>query len=340
MRLKTGLRVGISGIALLLAGCGGHESERPARAQLDPVAVETAPVQASTDLRVQEVAGAVESELTAEVRAKVMGQVGEVLVQAGQRIEAGQTAIVLEAAELGARVARAEAEAKQAELELARVARLLESKAASPQDYDRAEAAHRATQAVLDELRTYAGYLTVTAPFGGVVSRVDVDPGDLASPGSPLFALYDDAQLVARVEVPESLAEGLVKGESFAMRIGTRADAIRGSVFERAPVSDPVRRTVSVKLLLPPGTGAQPGEFVRVDFPVAGKASLTVPRDAVFRRGQLEYVYVVDAGHARLRLVKTGRDYDRVVEVLSGLREGELVVVSDVAAVSDGQPIK
>ena len=102
---------------------------------------------------------------------------------------------------------------------------------------------------------------------------------------------------------------------------------------------DLVSRTFNVKLDLPPTEGLRTGQFGRVSVPVAETKLLLVPQSAVLKRGQMEIVFVAKDGKAALRLVKTGKVLDARVEVLSGIEEGEQVIVSDIARLADGQPV-
>jgi multidrug efflux pump subunit AcrA (membrane-fusion protein) len=92
-----------------------------------------------------------------------------------------------------------------------------------------------------------------------------------------------------------------------------------------------------VKLDLPKDQRLRSGMFGRLRLSIGEKEILAVPKSAVFERGQLAGVYVVAGdGVARLRLIKTGKQYDDLVEVLSGLNEGDRIVVDNVAEVADG----
>ena len=104
-------------------------------------------------------------------------------------------------------------------------------------------------------------------------------------------------------------------------------------------MADPVSRTFQVKLDLPAAEGLRTGQFGRVAVPMAEMQLLMVPKDSVIKRGQMELIFVVKEGHVNLRLVKTGKAINGSIEVLSGLEEGEQVVISDVSKLADGQPV-
>jgi multidrug efflux pump subunit AcrA (membrane-fusion protein) len=116
-------------------------------------------------------------------------------------------------------------------------------------------------------------------------------------------------------------------------------------VVEIVPASDPASRTYLVKIsIAPPGGNQQiirSGLYGKARFVTGQMQAITIPQKAVVERGQLTSVYVVDqSGIARMRLVKTGKPYSDRVEVLSGLREGEQIVVDSVAVVNDGSRVR
>jgi len=115
--------------------------------------------------------------------------------------------------------------------------------------------------------------------------------------------------------------------------------ALDGTVVEIAPSADPGSRTFVAKIDLPPTPGLRPGQFGRVAIPIGEFAALRVPDSALLRRGQMEIAFVVEDGHARMRLVKSGQRVGGEVELLSGVDPGETIVVEGAAALSDGQPV-
>jgi hypothetical protein len=106
-------------------------------------------------------------------------------------------------------------------------------------------------------------------------------------------------------------------------------------VSEIVPEAEASSRAFQVKVTGPCPTGIYSGMFGRILIPLAEETILVVPRTAVQRVGQLELVDVAENGQALRRAIRTGRDFDDEVEVLSGLREGEHVITRSAAT---GQP--
>ena len=120
---------------------------------------------------------------------------------------------------------------------------------------------------------------------------------------------------------------------------------LAGTVVEIVPASDPASRTYLVKISITLPSGNQQiirsGLYGKARFITGQTQAITIPQKAVVENGQLTSVYVVDqSGIARMRLVKTGKTYAERVEMLSGLKEGEQIVVDGVAAVNDGSRVR
>jgi RND family efflux transporter MFP subunit len=139
--------------------------------------------------------------------------------------------------------------------------------------------------------------------------------------------------------VPESLIGRVRIGDTIAVAVDAVRVTVPGEVGEIAPASDPASRTTLVKIDMPANPAFRSGMFGRARIPTDAPPSLRVPGAAVLQRGQLEFVFVVREGVAHLRIVRTGRREGDRVEILSGLDEGEGVVVESASALVDGQPV-
>jgi hypothetical protein len=115
---------------------------------------------------------------------------------------------------------------------------------------------------------------------------------------------------------------------------------VHGTVAEIARAIDADSRAALVKIDLPASPGMTTGTFGRARLPGAARRGLTVPAAALVARGQLRYVFVVEEGRARLRLVNAGRVTEGRAEILAGLSEGETVVVSPPPGLTDNRPVR
>lgn len=326
-------------LLLSLASCGKQEPKNPTTAALPNQAVKTHLVTLASYQATEDVVGTVRSKQRAVIEAKVSGRVLQYLVTPGQTVKSGDMLAELDAQEIRARREQASAMLEQASKEMDRTKQLIASNAISRQDFDSAEAKLKVARAALNEADTMLGYARVTAPFDGVITRKLADVGDLAMPGKPLMETEAPSSLRFEADVPEAILDRIKLGVKMQVKVSSVPQAFDATVSEIAPVADAVSRTFQVKFDLPASEGLRTGQFGRVSVPVAEAMMLQVPREAVMKRGQMEMVYVVRDQKAALRLVKTGKVMTANIEILSGLEEGEAVVISDVAKLLDGQSV-
>ncbi|MBS1214326.1 MAG: efflux transporter, family, subunit, partial [Proteobacteria bacterium] len=226
----------------------------------------------------------------------------------------------------------AEAQAARAGADARRIQNLFDKEAATQQTLDAALAEAHTAQAQVAEARagigaadSLASETVLRAPFDGAVVQRLLEPGDMAMPGSPVLILQSEQRLRIEAAIPESCARAIEPGQVLTARIGEKRLPVK--VEEIAPAADPTTRTVLVKAALDDGAGATPGTFAWLEQSCSRRVVLQIPAGAVTRRGQLESVRVLLDGRARLRHVRTGKLHDGMIEVLSGLNEGDQVLV-------------
>jgi membrane fusion protein, multidrug efflux system len=288
----------------------------------------------------EEVVGTVRARLRATIEAKTSGRIAEMPVVLGQKIKAGELLARLDAPEIKARLEQSEASLKQAEQDWNRISALFNQQAATRADYDAANSRYLVAKGAVAEARAMMSYIEVLAPFDGVVTRKWVDVGDLATPGRPLVNIEDPTRLQLEADVPEAIAANVKPDVRMAVRLGQSTGEVFGTVAEIAPIADPASRTFSVKLDLQDSPGLMSGQFARLIVPMGEISSMRVPASAVVQRGQMEIVFAVENRHALLHLVKTGRRANDEIEILSGLDEGDAVVVDHASQLLDGQPLE
>jgi RND family efflux transporter MFP subunit len=339
--MKRNLLLALSGLVLLALGigCRHHEPNPVSTENLPSAPVTVHRLEARETELIEETVGTVRSKRHARIEAKVSGRVLEVLVVVGQTVRAGEVLVRLEVSETRARLEQARAVDEQARSDFRRLASLLERQAATPAEFESIQARARAAAAAVKELESLAGNGEIAAPFDAVVTSKSVETGDLAMPGKPLIELEDPQTMRLEVQVGESLIRHLQPGLALPVRAPSWDGPVQGVVSEISPAADPASRTLLVKLELPSTPRLRSGAFARVDLPGGRAKSLRVPSVAVIQRGQLELVFVAAEGHARLRLVKSGRVSGAETELLAGVSAGESVIVEGASGLRDGQPI-
>jgi RND family efflux transporter MFP subunit len=340
-----------------LAGCSGERRPEPSATEtVSGVAVIVA--QKTTVPDWLEAVGTVRAAQTSQVASQMMGNILEIRVREGDRVQAGQILATLDDSQPRAAVEQAAAAVTAAQKEVSsaeanfalaeatfrRYQQLFDRKSVSPQEFDEIKARYQSAEArrdmaraalaqaeaALAQSRTSLGYSKIHAPFSGVVTQKKADTGTLAAPGMPIFTIEDTRSFRLEATVDE--------GDIRIVRVGEMApvflDALGGTelsgkVVQIVPAADPASRSFLVKIELPADARLHSGLFGRAKFTRGEQSAILIPQAAVVTRGQLQGIFVLDAnGIAGLRYVTLGKSVAEQVEVLSGLQEGEKLIAA------------
>jgi RND family efflux transporter MFP subunit len=328
----------------------------PAPAVATGSSIPTATVSASVSGISYVLDGVVQAVKQSTVAAQATGRITRFNVKAGDHVRAGQVLVSIDdrEAQVGAQHAQAqinqaEADLRNAQAQSARTRTLQSQGFVSQAALDTTEAqlqsakAQRAqAEASLRQSGLSQGYTQVTAPLDGWVLQTFAQAGDLAVPGTPLLVVYAPQPLRAVVQVPASRNAAVRQSQQTTVWVdGDTPQGIKPLNRLEVPSSDPVSQTTEWRLDLPAKEAAHllPGQQVRVAFAGASNANshtaqrLLVPAAAVVRRGELSAVYVASSQGFALRAVRLGANQGAgLVEVLSGLRAGEVVATDPLRA--------
>lgn len=340
MKVKQFMAILAIAAATLSTACRQEQNaQTKTTTAVAPMAVHSAKVEKKAAANQVELMGTVQAVERAEISAKITGNIINLPLEVGTRVKSGQLLVELSAQEISAQVQQAKAQLEQARRNLAREENLAKRNAATPETVKAfedslriADAGYRTSMAMLDFTR-------IIAPFSGIVSRKMASVGDLATPGKPLLHLEEENNLQVVTDIPEAMIAKISKGHSLQVTIPAVKQTLSATVVEVSPVADPSSRTSPIKLRLPPNPQLRSGQFVRVTLALADAETLTVPSEAIGMIGQIEKVYVVESGKLALRLVRTGSRDNGHTEILSGLHEGEEVVVPATPNLRDGQVV-
>ncbi len=354
----TGRRSAIVGIAgwIVVAGLNG-----PTMAAVDDGAPSAGPTVPLVEAVSGPVGASVEWDAVLQaVRATVIsaqttGRVTRRLVQAGDTIRAGQRLAEIDDRESNLAIARAEAQVASAQANLSNATAAVErarnlrrqgfvsqaSVDTAAAQYDAAAAARREADSGLRQAKVAGGFTDLVAPYDGVVTAVRFEVGDLASPGRPMIEVHAPGQLRAVAFVPTTRAGtlgGAPKARVMLDDPGGQAKVLAASAVTVIQTADAQSGTTEVRVDFSPPTAKNdaaawtPGRHVRVAFDVAAIDALTVPDNAVLRRGELQAVYVWNGERFVLRAVRLGRRLGDRVEILAGLKPGERIAADPVRA--------
>jgi RND family efflux transporter MFP subunit len=214
--------------------------------------------------------------------------------------------------------------------------------------YNQAAANLAAAEANMGRLRKLQGFNQVVAPFDGVVTRRNIDVGDLVNAGNggigqALFAVAQVDPLRLYVYVPQVYAHQIKIGDAVTVTLAERVgEEYRGTVARTARAIDTATRTMQVEIRVPnPSNTLITGSYVQVTLPInAQSLALVVPTNVLLFRPDGTRVALVDAGgKVHLTTVKLGTDFGTTVEVLSGLNASDRIVLNPADSLADGDVV-
>jgi RND family efflux transporter MFP subunit len=327
--------------------------------QSNPAAVETTKVVARTLQKTVTIPGDLTPFQGVNLHARVSGFVESVAVDRGSWVKRGQRLATISAPELRAQRAEAEAKlqavrAQEAEAQARLVAAQstydrLKAASATPgvvagNDLEIAERGLEATRAQVNAVKSSGGaagaavkavsemeaYLELIAPFDGVITERNVHPGSLVGPSTgAVLRIEQVSRLRLTVPVPEAYVGSIAKGTNVEFRVSAFPDQIFHGVIARPAHSlDLKTRSMLVELdVNNPKQALAAGMFAEVQWPVSrAQASLFVPRTAVVRTSERQFVVRVRNGVAEWVDVRRGESNGDVIEVFGDLREGDVVI--------------
>lgn len=308
--------------------------------------------------------GSLQAVRQSTLSAQASGRIAQLQVKAGDRVRAGQVLALIDDRVTQAGVSQAQAQVAQSDAQLANAqanygrtkdlfAKGFVSQSAldvAESQFKAAQAGTRAAVAGQTQSQLAQGFTRLTAPYDGWVLSTQAEAGDLAMPGTPVLTVYAPQPMRAVVHVPASRQPLVAKATAIEVRLpdGRWVAPVARTAL---PAADPVSQTVEWRLDLAADTsaGLVPGQQVQVRF-VAGQAQrLTVPAQAVFRRGEMTAVYVARTAPAaqgaaaapapgfvlravRLGAASNGADGAANYEVLAGLAGNEQVALDPIRA--------
>jgi RND family efflux transporter MFP subunit len=301
--------------------------------------------------------GTLQGAVQAPIAARAAGYVKSWSKDIGSRVEKGDVLAEIEAPELDQQVSQAVAARDQmastlalADSTAARWEALRKKDVVSQQDLDerrsgvvQARANVAAADANLQRLRQLEGFKRVTAPFAGVITKRNIDVGDLIdTSGRALFLLSQTDPLRVYVNVPQTYASLVKNGQAVTVtQAELRDKTFTGQVTRTAASIDTATRTMQIEVSLPNHDGALlPGAYVQVSLPLKGGGALTIPANALLFRSEGTRVAVVDGqGRVKLRPVTLGRNNGATVDVTAGLQSTDRLVLNPPDSLTDGDVV-
>ena len=345
------LRASILMLALALSACApdGVAADKTAKEKEEKAKADAAiPVEVAKPARGEMLAmysgtATLEAEADAEVVAKVGGEVRRIYVEEGDHVAAGQVLAQLDDRQLRLQAAQARAARAKAERDFNRQVELHDKGLVSAGAFEGLKYDLDNQVAADDLAQLNLSYSAIRAPFAGIVSTRHIKLGQEIAIGTSVFRVTDPTPLKANVFVPERELARLKPGQAAAISV----DALAGRSFPAtvklvSPIVDAATATFKVTLEVnDPRGDLKPGMFSRVGIVFERRPdALTIPRVALLDTDGSSNIFVVTAGKAEQRAIKTGLSNAGQVEVVEGLKGGEQVVIVGQNGLKEGNPVR
>lgn len=345
--IRTGL---LALLCIVLVGCGGADdnatdsdtqsgngSESPAgdesaagdEEEAPPIPVETTRPERGDVRAVYTGTAPIEAIAEADVVAKVGGEVRTLNVEEGDLVSEGQVLAQLDGDRLRLELGQSEANLRKLQRDFERNKDLRDKGLLSEGDFEKIQFEMEALEAQFNLARLELDYTYIRAPIDGVVSERMVKLGNTIEEGAALFRVTSLNPLVAYLFVPEREYRSITSGQPVGIAIDALPDErIVASVTRVSPIVDPATGTFKITIEISDDEQrVKPGMFGRIAIVYDERANaLKIPRTALIEDASGTSVFVVEDDIARRRVVDTGYTDRGMVEILSGLDDGDEVV--------------
>lgn len=335
-------------ISLLIAGlmisCGKGGDKQAATASADStstkqenekILIKTAVAHRQNIEQVQEFTATVESEKINNIAPSAPVRISNIFVEVGDRVARGQKLVQMDATNL----AQLELQIENSKKEFNRVDELYKVGGVSKSNWDAAKMA-------LDlQVASYSNLLENTqllAPISGIITARNYDDGDLYS-GKPVLVIEQISPVKLLINVSEQYYTQVKKGLGADIKMDVYGDEIfKGSVSLIHPTMDATTRTFAVEIKIANSNErVRPGMFGRVILNFGNKEGIVVPDISILKQtGTNErFVFVIKNGIAERRVVSLGRQNGDLIEVLSGIEDGEEVAITGISRLDNGKKV-
>jgi len=286
--------------------------------------------------------GSLRSDESVTLRPEVAGRINTIAFQEGQPVAKGAMLVRLDPA-----VPLAEAQQARANLVLAktkwdRAIDLAKSNFISGQAKDEAENNYKVAEASAQLAEAKLAKMDLRAPFSGIIGLRSVSMGDYVKEGADLVNLESIDPLKVDFRVPEIYMRQVKVGQPLQVQLDALPGrTFEGKVFAVNPLIDAAGRSVVIRAMVRnPDTSLRPGMFARVRLITREQSdAMVVPEQALVPQGSEQYVFkVIDDKASRVK-IETGQRRDGMVEVITGLKPGDVVVTAGQLKLRDGATV-
>ncbi len=293
--------------------------------------------------------GTVKTMKNINVYPEIPGQLLEVMVVEGQKVEKDQVLARIDDGGLLAQLAQAKSQLLLAETVFNRQERLWSQNIGSEIQFLQAKTQFESAEKAVDALSLQAEKSVVRAPFDGTVDQIFKEPGTIVAPGigSELFRVVNIDEVYVEVDVPETHITSISEGSKVRVNLSAIGEEIDARISRVSKVINPSNRSFSVEVPLENKSGfIRPNLMASVAInDYSNKSAIMIPQSVVSENAEgKQYCFALEKsaeGYVAKRLIiETGKTSEDFIEVLEGIENGALLITEGAKKVSDNQPVK
>lgn len=329
---------------LFITSCGHDEHEE----HEETTFVVTQPIRTDT-LIYQEYVCQIHSIQHIELRSLERGYLQNIYVDEGQFVKKGQILFQIMPLLFQAELEKAQAELDFAKIEYQNTKSLSDSNIVSKNELALAKAKVDKAMAELSLAQTHLGFTEIRAPFDGIIDRFHVRLGSLVDEGELLTSLSDNSKMWVYYNVPEAEYLDYITGPTADSLLKVSLLMANNQLFDQSGIVETIEAdfnnetgNIAFRATFPNPKGIlRHGETGNILMPVYLKNALLIPQKATFEILDKKYVYIVGEDHiARSTQITVGAEMPHIYTVLTGIKEGDKILVEGIRKVKNNQEIK
>jgi len=326
-------------VMLFIQGCG-NKSEQQNTAVEEAVPVEVTKVEKQTISENKTYSGTLEGVEQASIVSKIAERVIDIKAQVNSYVKKGQVLIQLDRSGATSNYLQAQANYENAKKNYERMQALLKDGAISQQQLDQAQTAFEVAKANFESSKST---VDLESPINGMVTDLNANIGDWVTPGMQLATVANIQQMILKFYVTEGEVANLNLNDSVKIYSEFNKErAVTGRISEisRSASSEARSFQVKAKFKNTKDNWYKPGMFINVDITLASQKNvLVVPAQAVIFENNKNIVYKIVGKNAISVDVNTGLSNENIIQITSGLKEGDTVVTAGMNNLSDSTSV-
>lgn len=326
----------LSLLSLIAVGCSKKEIKEEAKKTTDVFKVKIEQAQSKEIDRIYEFSTTVDAAVKNYIASAGGTRIEKIFVEVGDVVKKGQQLVKMESTQLATSLAQLD----NLKIELERVKALYQSGGVSKQQLDQLQTQYDVAKKSADNLKDN---IYLTSPINGIVTARNFDNGDVAA-GQPILQVMQINPVKLKINIPESFYNNVKKGMQVTAKTEIFGEEeFSGTVSLIYPTIDPLTRTFTCEVKVNNANSKlKPGMFGRVELNLGKAATIMVSDKAVVKQSGSndKYIFVENNGVVEYRKVQLGRRIEDKIEVISGIADGENVVITGQSKLMDGTKVE